>query len=180
MITAADLQELVAYDADTGSLSWKSRDPKHFCRSRDCSGWNAKYAGKPALNTLWPNGYRAGHIFKKTYLAHRVAWALHHGAWPEMHIDHINGVRGDNRITNLRAVSAEDNQKNVRQRCDNTSGVKGVDYVASSGLWRARIVKGGARVTLGYFADVTAAATARLSAEQVYGYHPNHGRAALG
>jgi hypothetical protein len=180
MIDIRNLRELVAYNPDTGELRWKLRGVEHFRRDRDCDGWNTKYAGKVAFNTLWPNGYRAGHLFKKTYLAHRVAWAVHHGHWPELQIDHINGRREDNRICNLRVVSAEDNQKNVKQRRDNTSGAKGVDYLPTSGLWRARIVQNGKRQTLGRFADLSEAVAARLRAEQVCGYHPNHGRATLG
>jgi hypothetical protein len=117
----------------------------------------------------------AGHIFKQTALAHRVAWALHNNSWPDLCIDHIDGDRSNNRASNLRVVTAEDNQKNVKQRVDNTSGMKGVDFKAATGLWRARIVNQGRRVNLGTYVDLNDAIRARKHAEREYGYHPNHG-----
>ena len=176
MIDAASLRDLVAYDPKSGELLWKPREPGYFTRARDCAGWNTKYAGKPAFNTLWPSGYRAGHIFKNMYLAHRVAWAVHYGVWPDAQIDHIDGDRSNNRIDNLRVVSPEDNQKNVKQRADNTSGVKGVDFIRGSNLWRARIVHEGRRVDIGRFNTFEDAVVARRRAERDCGYHPNHGR----
>ena len=175
MIDIDTLHELVAYDPETGALTWLPRKAEHFARPRDCQGWNTKYAGRPAFSTKWPSGYLAGHIFKQTFLAHRVAWALHNSSWPEMCIDHIDGDRANNRACNLRVVSAEDNQKNVKQRADNTSGAKGVDFKAVTGLWRARIVHEGRRVTLGTYASLADAVVARKLAERDCGYHPNHG-----
>lgn len=170
------LRELVAYDPATGELHWHPRRPEHFKRVRDCAGWNTRYAGSPAFTTKGATGYMAGHIFKQTHLAHRVAWALHTGSWPSLDIDHIDGNRQNNCIGNLRVVSPSDNQRNVKQRADNTSGAKGVDFRTVSGLWRARIVHEGVRVTLGLFATFVEAATARKDAERRLGYHPNHGR----
>jgi hypothetical protein len=175
MIDIDTLRELVAYDPETGALTWLPRKAEHFARPRDCQGWNTKYAGRPAFRTQWPSGYLAGHIFKQTALAHRVAWALHTNSWPDLYIDHVDGDRSNNRADNLRVVTAEDNQKNVKQRIDNTSGVKGVDFKAATGLWRARIVHQGRRITLGTYASLADAVAARKLAERDCGYHPNHG-----
>ena len=54
-------------------------------------------------------------IYDKPYRAHRVIWALVHGEWPEGQIDHINGVRDDNRLENLRVVTNQDNQKKHKE-----------------------------------------------------------------
>ena len=178
MISIDLLRELVSYNPETGDLTWLPRRPEFFKNPRDCAGWNTKYAGKRAFTTKNFTGYLCGHIFKKTYMSHRIAWALHHGSWPDKQIDHIDGVRANNKIENLRAVSAEDNQKNVKQRVDNTSGAKGVDFQKSYGLWRARIVHNKRRIDLGKFRNLDDAIAARKAAERQYGYHENHGRAA--
>lgn len=178
MIDVETLRELIAYDADTGKLVWLPRDEKHFKSARDCASWNAKYAGREAFGTMWPNGYKAGHIFSRTYLGHRVAWALANNCWPNHQIDHINGNRSDNRLCNLREATPAENQRNVKQRNDNTSGAKGVDFQKSHGLWRARIVHNKRRIDLGKFNNLDDAISARKAAERQYGYHENHGRAA--
>jgi len=49
-------------------------------------------------------GYLSGGHFGHNYSAHRMAWAIYYGKWPELEIDHINGDRSDNRIKNLRDV----------------------------------------------------------------------------
>jgi hypothetical protein len=176
LVSVETLRELVSYDAATGALRWLVRSPAHFKRNRDCAGWNTKYAGTLAFTTDGPTGYKTGHIFQKTYMAHRVAWALHTGRWPTLDIDHIDGNRQNNRAENLRVVSAADNQRNVKHRADNTSGVKGVDFRKPSAKWRARIVHEGARLTLGLFDNFEEAVAARRDAEKRFGYHPNHGR----
>lgn len=176
MLDINTLRELIAYDALTGDLRWKTRGEEYFSSARDCAAWNGRYADSRALNTLWKSGYRAGHISGKTYLAHRVAWALHTGSWPSLQIDHIDGDRGGNKAANLRVVSPAGNQRNVKQRVDNTTGAKGVDFRKASGRWRARIVHQGNRITLGLFDNFEDAVAARKQAEIDFGYHPNHGR----
>lgn len=91
-----DLLELLSYDPDTGELHWKKRDEKWFSdKGRSASGnrslWNARFAGKLAFTAVSAQGYLHGTIFLKGYSAHRVAWAIFHGAWPSDFIDHING-----------------------------------------------------------------------------------------
>ena len=72
------------------------------------------------------NGYRRVKIDGKRFGEHRVIWAMHHGWWPKQ-IDHINGIRDDNRIDNLRAATPQQNQAN--KRAFNSHGMpKGVQY----------------------------------------------------
>lgn len=167
--TVAELRNAMSYDPDTGVLTWKPRldKPKH---------WNTRYAGQPALHCLHDDGYRKGRLNRKLLRAHRVAWAIHHGHWPEHHIDHVNGNRTDNRIANLRDVPRAENQKNMRKPSDNTSGRIGVWWHTQNAKWIAEIRINGRKKHLGSYADFDAACEAREKAEREHGYHQNHGR----
>jgi len=172
---AKDLRQLLSYNPDTGELIWLDRDEGYFKKPTDAKGWNKKYAGTKAFQTLH-YGYLHGHIFKRHYFAHRVAWAIHYGYWPTGQIDHVNGLRSDNRIENLRDVSHSDNQKNVKLRRDNKCGTPGIDWKKHASAWRVRVNREGKRHLLGYFKNLDEAVAARKSAEELYGYHQNHGR----
>src|SRR3546814_6128350 len=63
-----------------------------------CKSFNNKHAGKPALVAPSRAGHLCGHVKGIPLLAHRVAWAIHYGEWPNGQIDHINGDPSDNRI----------------------------------------------------------------------------------
>jgi hypothetical protein len=93
------------------------------------------------------------------------------GLLPVEHVDHINGDQLDNRFENLRAASRFDNARNVKLHSRNRTGVMGVEWVAKSSLWRARI---GAK-HIGHYRSFEDAVIARKSAEKDAGYHPNHG-----
>ena len=102
-----DLRHRLEYDPETGKMRWKN--PAHNLRGRALSIWKSRYLGKEAFTATMPRGYRQGRIDRVAYLAHRVAWALHYGSWPDGVIDHINGCTADNRIENLRDVSQAEN-----------------------------------------------------------------------
>lgn len=182
--TPTQLRELMKYDPETGLLTWRERAEHWFPvgaygRQHSANIFNKLFAGKPALNSVSTStGYRRGNLFKKTTPAHRVAFAIHYGKWPEGHIDHINGDRTDNRIKNLRDVTRAENQKNQKLRSDNASGTPGVGYCKANKGWRARINVNKKSITLGYFKTKAAAVSARKDAERLHGYHANHGRAA--
>jgi hypothetical protein len=126
--------------------------------------WNKRYAGTEALSNVGHHGYPRGNIYNKPYRAHRVAWALHYGEWPCGEIDHINGIRHDNRICNLRIATGPENSRNLKRRSDNTSGYKGVSKVAATGKWRAYINLNGKQYSLGYYDTAEAAAAAYANA----------------
>jgi hypothetical protein len=172
------LRELLEYDPQTGLFVWKPRAASHFKNETSCKRWNANFANKPALTSDNGSGYRQGTIFEKLYYAHRIAWALYYGEWPTDQIDHVNGNRSDNRISNLRAVTKEANGRNAARRKDNASGVTGVYWSDWRNKWQAYIRLQGKKRHLGYFNDIEAAASARKVAERENGYHPNHGRTA--
>ena len=128
------------------------------------------------LGGLNTKGYIKISFNGKKYPAHRVAWAIHYGAWPAKQIDHINGVRSDNRITNLRECTCIENARNMKKPNRNTSGFVGVNWCKKNKAWNARIGLNRKRVNLGYFANLNDAVSVRRKAEAMHGFHPNHGR----
>jgi hypothetical protein len=72
-------------------------------------------------------GYIKLGIGLKVYHAHRLAWLYTYGHLPK-YIDHINGIKHDNRLCNLRDCTNSENMRNSKIRSDNTSGVKGVSW----------------------------------------------------
>jgi HNH endonuclease len=170
-VDIATLNSMLRYDAETGVLYWKERSPDMFKNPKSAAAWNAKYANKPAINGIH-NGYRYGSLFGRATEAHRIAWALHHGKWPEHHIDHINGDRSDNRIVNLRDVPHRINLRNTKLSNHNTSGVMGVQWKNYAQKWVVNV--GGEYI--GIFASFEDAVAARKAAEKKRGYHQNHGR----
>lgn len=161
------LRQRLRYEPATGKLYWREHPnmPTH---------WNTRYGGTEAL-TANLRGYRQGTFDYNRYLAHRVAWALHYGYWPDDTLDHVNHDRADNRIENLRQVSQSDNMKNMKRHSNNTSGATGVCWYARYRKWIANIKVGGRSIHLGYFADMQDAIAARKAAETRYGFHVNHG-----
>ena len=112
----------------------------------------------------------------KSIFAHRVAFYLMEGRWPEQ-IDHINGDRKDNRWANLREVTNRENALNSKKRSDNTSGVTGVYWAKHRQKWQVRIGTPENRCKhLGYFTNKDEAIAVRKAAEREQGYHENHGR----
>ena len=175
------INNLISYDSESGNLVWRVRDVSFFTDGKKSAihcmrVWNSKFANKPALNHLNDQGYLTGRIFYKLYRAHRVAWALHTGSWPLHEIDHVNGKRSDNRFTNLRDVTHQENGKNCARRVDNRSGVTGVHWDKRRSLWMVSIQAEGGNKFLGYFADIEDAINARVNGNAQYAFHSNHGR----
>lgn len=175
------IRKLLRYEPETGKLYWLIRSPDTFddglcSREHKCAMWNAKFAEKETFNFPNRGHYLQGTLLNKTYKTHRVIWAIYHGAWPIGPLDHINGVRDDNRIGNLREVTQAENNRNMRMPSCNTSGYIGIHLHETGRYWRARISVRGNQKHLGYFPSFEDAFAARKAAEAEYGYHPNHGR----
>lgn len=170
------LREGVAYNPETGKMVWRVRPVEHFAgerADREHKRWNGVYAGSPALSYVNTGGYLCGHFDRISITAHRAAWAIHYGYWPD-EIDHINGDRTDNRIENLRDVSRSENNKNKARRLG--VAVQGVRKGRHRDNWTAEIRADGKSIHIGTFDTFEAAAAARRSAEESAGFHPNHGR----
>jgi len=173
------LRQLLSYDPDTGKLFWKERGPEWFkdgLRPAEwCANqWNNRFSGAVA-GTLTPRGYLKVTVNSEKYWAHRVAWKIYYGCEPLFEIDHINQVKDDNRIENLRDVAPSINSKNSPIGTRNISGVVGVFWNTQKQKWQAKIHCNGKGRHIGFFDDLPAAQTARKQAERELGFHPNHG-----
>lgn len=168
------LQELLSYDAETGHLFWRERNRRWFPNDRSHKVWNSRFAGKRAFTAAF-TGYPCGQLLSCFHFAHRVIWKLVHGEEPDT-IDHINGDRSDNRLSNIRSVSHRQNMQNVPRKSNNTTGVVGVSIRGDTGRYTARIRVGERYLSLGCFDTLEEAAAARRAASEKYGFHPNHGR----
>lgn len=177
-ITGEVVRELLDYDPATGAFKWRERDIKHFrgtagrTASHAAANWNSRYAGKPALTANTSDGYLHGNIYNRKVKAHRVAWLMVHGEWPDGQIDHINGDRSDNRICNLRVVTDAENKRNVKLYSTNKTGIPGVSWDRARGKWMVQCL----RKPVGRFSTFEAAVAARREAERAGNFHPNHGR----
>lgn len=161
MITQEELKELLEYQRDTGVFIW-----------RIASGARAKAgATAGAFDTY---GYRQIQIKKRLYLAHRLAWLYEFGYWPEKTIDHINGIKDDNRIDNLREVSMQQNKQNLKgaTKSNKTTGILGVYAVPSKrNPYAAQIGLNKKKIHLGRFPTLELAKEARAKAErELYNY----------
>jgi len=141
---------LLAYEPKTGSFSWKANVANVKAGS--------KAGSKNAL------GYLLVRIDKCQVYAHRLAWFYVYGVWPDQQVDHINGVRDDNSIGNLRLASQSQNSCNGALRSTNTSGYRGVSWSKDKKKWVSRIVKDRKQHVLGYFASKEEAYYAYLKA----------------
>lgn len=99
-----------------------------------------------------------------------MAWLWTYGFLPEGEIDHINGDKQDNRVSNLRLASRCENQMNVPITAANTSGIKGVCYNKLAKKWQAYIQANNQRHYLGVFSSKEKAAEAyRIAEENLHG-----------
>jgi len=153
----AYLNERLSYDQATGLLKWK-----HFKGAKRIGQEAGGYDNK---------GYKRVKINDVNYFSHRLAYYMHHGVEPSV-IDHINGVRDDNRASNLRSVAHLDNMINQKKPRNNKSGVVGVRLNKKNKTWVATL----GTVYLGSFTNKIDAQEARALAQLDAGYHENHGR----
>lgn len=165
MINRAYLTKYFTYSPDSGEF--------HRVILRD--GWGNETPIVKRVGTLRSDGYLEMSIDGHVYKNHRLAFLYMIGEWPN-HVDHVNGVRSDNRWSNLRDVDRRENMKNKCIGSNNTSGTLGVTWFPQTGQWRVRINANGDRVSLGLFDTLDEAVAARKGAERLLGYHSNHGR----
>ncbi len=118
------------------------------------------------------HGYKRTMVDGKRYLNHRLIWLWHFGYFPENQVDHINRVRDDNRIENLREVSQSCNTKNSKQRKNTSSGITGISWCKGTNKWQAHIKIPNKQLYLGYYDTLLEAAKARWNAEVERGW-PN-------
>lgn len=156
-----ELKELFNYNPEIGNLV-RRKTVSNNTKKGDIAGSLNKHIG-----------YLEVSICKNSFLAHRLIWKLVNNEEPEQ-IDHINHIREDNRLCNLRAATNQINCRNRSLQTNNTSGVSGVGF--KSNRWVSRIKVDGKEIYLGRFRNKEDAVKTRKDAEIKYGYHPNHGR----
>lgn len=145
-VTAARLREFLYYDESTGVFTW-------LVKRNQFSGPGV------VAGTLKDKGYIDIAIDRKLYKAHRLAWFYIHGVWPEGQIDHINGIRSDNRITNLRDVNGTTNSQNRRTAA-------GASWDGRRKSWAAQVHANGKNHLIGRFATREDAYAAYVDAKR--------------
>ena len=165
------LHECFELDADTGTLVWKARPVHHFTAARYQKAHATKYAGKEVGN-ISSQGYRVIRFTwdgkSSEWLQHRIVWAMHYGQWPTKTIDHIDGNRANNAITNLREATDQENARNRTVSKNSKSGYLGVNWCSKRNLWRARIKVKGISIHLGHHPNIEDAIAARQAGEIKY------------
>lgn len=120
-------------------------------------------------------GYRVISLFGKRYPEHRLAWFYVHGEMPKHEIDHINQIRDDNRISNLRQVTLSENQRN-KTRKDSRVDEIGIWWCRRRKRYIAEISLNGKKVYQKSFTDIDEAISARKAKALELGFHENHGK----
>jgi len=156
-VTQKTLNELFDYDPETGIVTRKM-----FVNSRAKVGDIAGYKER--------DGYLRVRIADRNMPLHRVIWAMVYGYFPENHLDHINKIRDDNRLCNLREVTAYCNMRNSSVQKRNKTGVTGI-CESKRGTWQVTISDFNRPTYIGCFDDFTEAVCHRYAAEQCLSWH---------
>ena len=146
-ITQTELKKNLLYDPITGVFTWKIN-----------KGRNAKV--NTVAGSLHPKGYIRIRISGIDYAAHRLSYLYMTGLWPVDLLDHINGVRYDNRWCNLQDIDNPGNVLKGKLRCDNTTGHKGIS-VRPNGSFQVNITRLGKRIYTKVFKTLKEAITAK-------------------
>lgn len=154
MLTHERLKELLIYNPDTGLFIWQDKR-------------GGRWAGRNAGTLHKYKGYRYIDIDGTKYMAHRLAWFFSYKVWPNDQIDHINGIRSDNKLVNLRDISQIENSQNQTRSHKNTKvGFLGV--CARGEKYEARITVNRKQIQLGTFLTVERARDVYLEAKNKY------------
>lgn len=162
-LTQEQLKYALFYNEHDGVFTWINPSSRNVKR------------GDVANCTNNRTNYKVIGLNRKRYLQHRLAWLYVYGEFPFGQIDHVNGIRDDNRISNLRAVTAQENLKNQKIRVTNTSGFTGVNWHKPLKKWAVQINFNKKRIHIGVFSTIIEAVAARMRANVKYGFHKNHG-----
>ncbi|MDD2775502.1 MAG: HNH endonuclease signature motif containing protein [Gallionella sp.] len=158
----AYLKTLLEYEPETGIFRWKVETNCHGGKIRvgDVAGTKGDDQGR----------YAKIGIDGRPYRAHIIAyWFMTGESVPEnMDIDHTDRDKRNNRWHNLRLVDRSINNHNSGLHQNNRSGVKGVSWNSSRGVWFAVMSVGGKRVLGKNFPTFEEATKARLDAEEKY------------
>jgi HNH endonuclease/AP2 domain len=140
MITQDRLKYWLYYNEIAGEFNWLV-SPRNGIKDYDVAG-------------TFQNGYIRIRVDGKKYLAHRLAFLYMTGEWPKDQVDHINGIRDDNRWCNLRNCTNSENKMNTRLQANNKSGYKGVHWDNIQKKWRASCRVNTKLVNIGRFDNI--------------------------
>jgi len=133
MLTQAKLQAQIHYDPETGLFTWIKTNNK--------AGYYPE------------NKYSQIGLNNKLYYGHRLAWLYVYGYFPQ-YVDHINGIKSDNRLINLRKATNQQNACNSKIPVTNTSRIKGVMWNKNAKKWQVQMKIDGIQKHFGYFKDI--------------------------
>lgn len=148
-----------------GKLYWKVKAAAHTVIGSEAGCYDKS------------SGYVLVRYKRRLRRAHCIIWEMHNGPIPKgMLIDHLDRVRTNNHIGNLRLGGQDLNQKNRSKQFNNSSGITGISWDKERSKWNAKIQVGGKTINLGRFTDLDEAARVRYQAEKDYGFTPTHGK----
>lgn len=154
MITHSSLLESLHYNPDNGLFTWIKRVSNRV-KIGDVAG------------SLSEAGYIEIRFEGKLFKAHRLAWFYVHNKWPDEVIDHINNIKTDNRLCNLRDVAVTVNSSNSSKRSSSCSGYTGVTWCKNSRKWRVKIQANGRHFHIGRYEQICDAVQAYEYAKEV-------------
>jgi len=161
-LTQKTVRELFYYNPNTGILTNKIQ--------RGSRGKVGIAAG--SINMC---GYLKLSINGKFYQNHRIIYLWWHGYTPKM-IDHVDNIKTNNLIDNLRECTISQNGWNSKISSDNTSGVKGVTWHKGVKKWQAQIQFNKKSLYLGVFNNIELAELAvQNKRSEIHGEFCNHG-----
>lgn len=144
MLNLQKLKESIHYDRETGQLTWIKRR-------------SGIHVGQVAGSLDKSTGYIKIKFDGVHYKAHRLIWFYEHGEMPNDCIDHINQIKTDNRISNLRLATKKQNKENSPIYKNNKSGFRGISWVEPSKKWRAAVSHNKKVIYLGLYDDINEA-----------------------
>jgi len=179
-ISVEYLNECFDPDFENGRLIWKVRPLHHFKDLKSCKSWNARYSKTVAGNIYTrKSGYQSYQVSiqDRSYLVHRIIWAMSTGGWPENEIGHIDGNPLNNKLSNLEDIPHSKNMTFQKLKKNNKSGVNGVYWSNSRNAWILHVTRreGIIKPRLIQTKDFFEAVCARKSFELVNGFDKNHG-----
>lgn len=152
MVTPDEIKKVIRYDPESGQFYWSKNSGRRKAGER--AGYRMQH------------GYEEIKVLGKRWTAHRLAWFIMTGVIPENQIDHINGIRYDNRWINLRLANQSENNMN---RCaNNTLGVKNVYLHKPTGTYNVKLYVNGVCISFGYYADLELAELVATEAREKY------------
>lgn len=154
-LTADRLRDTMTYSPEDGHFRWAGECGPGRPGAGCVAGW---------IDT---KGYRRIKVDGRKYAAHRLVWLYCYGRWPSNQIDHINGIRDDNRLSNLRDATQFENMQNQRraQSHNLSSGLLGVSWNKDRGKWQSNIWANGKKHYLGRFKTAEEAHARYLAAK---------------